>query len=292
VATRPISHMIYPARIPNCGGIGLKAEHYLALLESKPDLGFLEVHAENYMGDGGAPHRYLTALRELFPISLHGVGLSIGGPRELDFNHLRRLKELNDRYQPALFSEHLAWSTHDVGYLADLLPLPYTETTLDRVCDHIDETQRFMKRQMLLENPSSYLTFEESTYSETDFICEIVRRTGCGLLFDVNNVYVSAHNLKMDPRAYIADYPIQHVQEIHLAGHDQAIDGNGETVLIDAHGTAVVEDVWALFSDVIHRSGPLPTLIERDNNVPPLAALVDEAHYANRMMTQRTGKAA
>ncbi len=278
--------------LSNRGGIGLKAEHYRDLLETKPDIGFLEIHAENYMGDGGAPHRYLTALREHYPISLHGVGLSIGGSRPLDHDHLRRLKRLEDIYQPGLFSEHLAWSTHEAGYLADLLPLPYTEITLERACNHIDETQRFMKRQMLLENPSSYLVFEESTYSETDFIREIVKRTGCGLLFDINNVYVSVHNLKTDARSYIADYPLQFVQEVHLAGHDIAIDGDGDTVLIDAHGSPVVDDVWDIYAEVIARTGPLPTLIERDNNLPELASLVAEAHKADHYMSQCHGLAA
>jgi uncharacterized protein len=283
---------VMQSRIPARGGIGLKSEHYRDLLARKPEIGFLEIHAENYMGDGGAPHRYLAALRDIYPISLHGVGLSIGGPRALDMDHLRRLKVLDDIYQPALFSEHLAWSTHEAGYLADLLPLPYTEKTLERVCDHIDETQGVMKRQLLLENPSSYLTFDESCYSETDFIREIVKRTGCGLLFDINNVFVSAHNLKTDARSYIADYPLQFVQEIHLAGHDVSIDDSGETVLIDAHGSPVADDVWALYADVILRTGPLPTLIERDNNVPELSLLVAEANKANSIMLQRHGVAA
>ncbi len=274
------------------GGVGLKAEHYHDLLARKPDIGFLEIHAENYMGGGGAPHRYLSALREIYPVSLHGVGLSIGGPRTLDMDHLLRLKKLDEVYQPSLFSEHLAWSTHEAGYLADLLPLPYTESTLGRVCDHIDEAQHFMKRQMLLENPSSYLAFEESSYSETDFIREIVKRTGCGLLFDINNVFVSAHNLKTDARSYIADYPLQFVQEIHLAGHDMVLDDSGESVLIDAHGSQVVDDVWALYAEVVAHTGPLPTLIERDNNVPELAALVSEAHKADHIMLQRHGIAA
>ncbi len=278
--------------IPNRGGIGLKAEHYRQLIEDKPDIGFLEIHAENYMGDGGMPHRYLSALREIYPISLHGVGLSIGGSRPLDLDHLQRLKNLNEIYQPGQFSEHLAWSTHETGYLADLLPLPYTESTLECVCNHIDQTQRFMKRQMLLENPSSYLMFEESSYSETDFIREIVKRTGCGLLFDINNVFVSAHNLKTDAGSYIADYPLEFAQEIHLAGHDVAQDASGDSVLVDAHGSPIVDDVWALYAHVISRTGPLPTLIERDNNVPELAALVAEAHKSDRIMSQRQGLAA
>ncbi|MFN0194522.1 MAG: DUF692 domain-containing protein [Aestuariivirga sp.] len=269
------------AAIPARAGLGLKAEHYRTILEDKPSLGFFEIHAENYMGDGGAPHRYLTAIREDYPISLHGVGLSIGGSKGLSKEHLSRLKNLNERYVPGLFSEHLAWSTHDLGYVSDLLPLPYTATTLKRVCDHIDETQSYLKRQMLLENPSSYLSFSESSFSEADFIREVAQRTGCGLLLDVNNVYVSAANLKVSASEYLASYPIHLVQEIHLAGHDATNDTDGVPVLIDAHGSDVSEDVWTLYANVIARTGPLPTLIERDNNVPPFAELLAEARRAD-----------
>jgi uncharacterized protein (UPF0276 family) len=275
--------MAIPA-IPPRAGIGLKSEHYLGILENRPNLGFFEIHAENYMGEGGPPHRYLSAIRESYPISLHGVGLSIGGRRPLDAAHLKRLKHLNALYQPGLFSEHLAWSTHETGYLSDLLPLPYTQQTLKRVCEHIDETQTFIGRQMLLENPSSYLGFAESTLSEAQFISEIVRRTGCGLLLDVNNVFVSARNLKTSPQAYIAEYPLAHVQEIHLAGHDVTADAAGDELLIDAHGSEVAEDVWNLYEAVVARAGPLPTLIERDNNVPPLEQLVAEAKRANEIL--------
>lgn len=278
--------------IPRRAGLGLKAEHYRDILGAAPDLGFFEIHAENYMGDGGPPHRYLTAIRERYPISLHGVGLSIGGPGPLDRAHLARLRRLADRYEPGLFSEHLAWSTHDTGYLSDLLPLPYTAETLRRVCDHIDQTQDSMGRQMLLENPSSYLSFVESSFSEIQFIAEIVRRTGCGLLLDVNNVFVSAANLKTDPQAYIAAYPLQHVQEIHLAGHDAVADIAGEPLLIDAHGSEVAGDVWALFDSVIRQTGPLPSLIERDNNLPPLAALVAEARMADAILQRHAREAA
>lgn len=279
-------------KIPARSGLGLKAEHYRAILDTAPDLGFFEIHAENYMGDGGPPHRYLSAIRERYPVSLHGVGLSIGGRGPLDRDHLKRLRALSDRYQPGLFSEHLAWSTHDSGYLSDLLPLPYTAETLQRVCDHIDETQEAMGRQMLLENPSSYLTFEESTIAEADFIAEIARRTGCGLLLDVNNVFVSAKNLKTDALSYIDAYPLQHVQEIHLAGHDAMTDAEGEDLLIDAHGSQVAPGVWGLYAEVLARTGPLPSLIERDNNVPPLDALLDEARLADSMISQCQSRAA
>lgn len=267
--------------IPARGGLGLKAEHYRAVLAAKPELGFFEIHAENYMGEGGPPHRYLTAIRQDYPLSLHGVGLSIGGNRPLDKSHLQRLRALIERYQPGLFSEHLAWSTHDTGYLSDLLPLPYTASTLTQVCAHIDETQSALGRQMLLENPSIYLSFDESSYSEADFIAETVRRTGCGLLLDVNNVFISAANLKTSVLAYIDAYPLAHVQEIHLAGHDVTTDTEGETLLLDTHGADVADPVWELYAEVIARTGPLPTLIERDNNVPALEDLVAEARRAD-----------
>ena len=185
-------------RIPARGGVGLKAEHYRTIVETLPDVGFFEVHAENYMGAGGPPHRYLSAIRERYPLSLHGVGLSIGADRPLDEDHLQRLKRLIERYRPGLFSEHLAWSSHDSSFLNDLLPVPYTAETLTRVIEHIDQVQNALRRQMLLENPSTYLAFAESTYSEIDFIAEVVRRTGCGLLLDVNNVYVASTNQEWD----------------------------------------------------------------------------------------------
>jgi uncharacterized protein len=273
-------------------GLGLKPEHYRDILATQPDVGFFEIHAENYMGAGGPPHRYLSEIRSRYEISLHGVGLSIGGPAPLDRAHLQRLKDLDRRYRPFLFSEHLAWSTHETGYLSDLLPLPYTDVTLARVCDHIAETQEFMGRQMLLENPSSYLAFEESTYDEPAFIAEVVRRTGCGLLLDVNNVFVSARNLGGECRGYIAGYPLEHVQEIHLAGHDLRRDPAGADLLIDAHGSDVAAEVWSLYGAVIDRTGLLATLIERDNNIPPLAELLGEASRATAIMAQARSRAA
>lgn len=270
--------------IPARAGLGLKAEHYGDILETSPDVGFFEIHAENYMGAGGPPHRYLRQIRERYPLSLHGVGLSIGGTKPLDRDHLAKLKSLSQRYEPGLFSEHLAWSTHDAGYLSDLLPLPYTRATLRHVCDHIDETQSTMGRQMLLENPASYLTFEESAMSEADFIREVAARTGCGLLLDVNNVFVSARNLGTSASDYLDAYPLGAVQELHLAGHDVRSDAAGAELLIDSHAAPVCESVWALYGDVIARTGPLPTLLERDNDVPPLAQLVAEAGNAERLL--------
>ncbi len=270
--------------IPPRAGVGLKAEHYRHIVEIKPDVGFFEVHAENYMGAGGPPHRYLTAIRECYPLSLHGVGLSIGADRPLDGRHLQRLKGLIARYEPGLFSEHLAWSSHDTGFLNDLLPLPYTHETLDRVCVHIDEVQEVLGRQMLLENPSTYLAFEESTYSETDFIAEVARRTGCGLLLDVNNVHVASTNQQWDATSYIDAYPLAHVQEIHLAGYTREMDELGWPLLIDTHDRPVDEIVWGLFEHTIRRVGSKPTLIEWDADVPTWPNLEAEAERAEAIM--------
>jgi uncharacterized protein len=273
-------------RIPPRAGIGLKPQHYSEVLGERPDFAFFEVHAENYMGLGGAPHHYLAKIREHYPISLHGVALSIGGTQALNRDHLARLKALLDRYDCGLFSEHLAWSTHEDAYLDDLLPLPYTRETLDHVCDHIDETQDFLGRRMLLENPSTYVQFRESTMSELEFIAAVAKRTGCGLLLDVNNVFVSCVNHKMDAVAYIDAFPIAHVGEFHLAGHDERLDDAGEPLLIDAHGSAVIDPVWALYEHALARTGPIPTLIERDANVPPVAELLSEAMRANQCLAR------
>ncbi|MDE5444843.1 DUF692 family protein [Bradyrhizobium sp. CSA207] len=271
-------------RIPPRGGVGLKAEHYRTIIETRPDIGFFEVHAENHMGAGGPPHRYLSAIREHYPLSLHGVGLSIGADRPLDLDHLQRLKQLIERYEPGLFSEHLAWSSHDTGFLNDLLPVPYTTETLARVSEHIDQIQEFLGRPMLLENPSTYLTFTESTYSEIDFIAEVVQRTRCGLLLDVNNVYVASTNQNWDPIAYIDAYPLAHVQEIHLAGHTREADEKGRPLLIDTHNRPVDEIVWNLFAHTLARIGPIPTLIEWDADLPTWMTLQQEALRAEAIM--------
>lgn len=278
-------------------GVGLKAEHYRTIMETSPDIGFFEVHAENYMGAGGPPHRYLSAIRKRYPLSLHGVGLSIGAERPLDRDHLARLRRLIDRYSPALFSEHLAWSSHDEGFLNDLLPLPYTDETLARVVEHIDQVQDVLNRQILLENPSTYLAFAESSWPETEFVAEIVRRSGCGLLLDVNNVHVACTNQSWDPIAYLAAYPLSHVQEIHLAGYAPDADEEGRPLLIDAHDRPVAEVVWDLYARVVEAIGPAPTLIEWDADLPDWPTLKAEADRAERIMrgadrTRRTMAAA
>lgn len=229
------------------------------------------------MGDGGPPHRYLSAISERYPLSLHGVGLSIGGSRSLDKAHLARLQRLIERYRPASFSEHLAWSTHDGGYFNDLLPLPYTAETLDRVCAHVEDVQETLGTRMLLENPSTYLLFEESTIDEIDFLQTISERTGCGLLLDVNNVMVSAINHRLDPYEYIRRFPVERVGEIHLAGYDETADEAGERLAIDAHASTVRDDVFALYEFTLGRTGPMPTLVEWDNDVPDFPTLHAEA---------------
>ncbi|WP_170523028.1 MNIO family bufferin maturase [Ruegeria arenilitoris] len=267
-------------RLPAAPGVGYKPQHYAEILDQPGPVGWLEIHAENYMGDGGRPLAQLRHLSERFPISVHGVGLSIGGESPLDAEHLARLKHLVGWLNPASFSEHLAWSTHDSQFLNDLLPLPYTDATLARICDHIDQVQETVGRQMLLENPSSYLAFAESTWSEPDFLREVAHRTGCGLLLDVNNVFVSATNLNYSPQAYIDAYPLDQVGEIHLGGHDEDQDDHGQPLLIDSHGRAVVDPVWALLDYVLDQSGPKPVLIEWDNDVPDWPTLRAEAERA------------
>ncbi|MHA6298608.1 MNIO family bufferin maturase [Devosia sp. CAU 1758] len=270
--------------LPARPGLGLKPQHYAQIIAERPDLGFFEVHAENYMGEGGPPHRYLGAICDHYALSLHGVGLSIGGEAPLDLDHLARLRALVERYKPASFSEHLAWSSHDGAYLNDLLPVPYTPRTLDRVASHVDQVQQALGHPMLLENPSTYVLFEESTIDEVDFLAAIATRTGCGLLLDVNNVMVSAVNHRLDPFAYIDRFPIQHVGEIHLAGYDETTDDAGERLLIDAHGSRVGPDVFALFSHTIARTGALPTLIEWDNDVPAFDVLMDEVRLVDAVL--------
>lgn len=272
------------ARLPGRAGAGFKPQHADAILADDFRIGFLEVHAENYMGAGGHPHRFLTRMREDFPLSIHGVGLSIGSPTGLDPEHLARLKTVVDRYQPEQVSEHLAWSTHDSHFLNDLLPVPYDQTTLDRVCDHIDQVQEALGRRMLLENPSTYLGFEASTMSETDFIRAIARRTGCGLLLDINNVHVSATNHGYGARDYLADFPLLCVEEIHLAGHAEDIDDAGLPLLIDSHDRPVDDLVWDLYDHVIARLGPLPTLVEWDNEVPDWPVLKRQAQRADAVL--------
>jgi uncharacterized protein (UPF0276 family) len=278
------------SRLPERAGLGLKPEHYRDIHEGRPDVGFFEVHAENYMGAGGPPHRHLEAIAERYPLSLHGVGLSIGGEGDLDREHLKRLRRLADRYRPASFSEHLAWSTHDSAYLNDLLPLPYTEATLERVARHVGEAQEAVGQRLLLENPSTYVLFEESTIDEIDFLARLAARSGCGLLLDVNNVMVSAVNHRLDPVAYLDRFPAELVGEIHLAGYDEAVDGAGDRLLIDAHGSPVKADVIELYRYALRRTGPVATLIEWDNDVPSFEVLFAEARKADAILAEERSR--
>ncbi|MBE0550659.1 MAG: DUF692 domain-containing protein [Rubrivivax sp.] len=273
------------ASLPWRAGIGLKPQHFRDVLATRPDIGFFEVHAENYMVDGGPFHHYLGRIREHYPLSLHGVGLSIGGEGALDESHLDRLAALVRRYEPASFSEHLAWSSHGGTFFNDLLPVPYDRPTLDRVCRHIDRVQERLRRRMLLENPSTYVEFESSTLSETQFLREVLQRTGCGLLLDVNNVYVSCTNHGRDALACLHELPLASVGEVHLAGFARDQDAAGAPLLIDSHGSPVDDAVWGLYAQVIDRLGPVPTLLERDNDVPALSTLLAEAGRAEDMLT-------
>lgn len=270
--------------LPASVGVGYKPQHLNDILDDAGPVAWLEIHAENYMGDGGPAIAQLKRLSEQFPISCHGVGLSIGSEGPLDKDHLARLKKLVNWLDPASFSEHLAWSSHDVGFLNDLLPVPYDEATLSKVSEHIDQVQEAVGRQMLLENPSTYVQFARSTMEETDFLREVVARTGCGLLLDVNNVFVSATNQNYHPKAYLDAFPTEHVGEIHLGGHEEDSDEHGAPLLIDAHNNPVVDPVWALYDYTLSLTGPIATLIEWDNDVPQWSELRDEAVRAQETL--------
>ncbi len=263
----------------DCVGIGLRLPHVSEIAATRPRLGFLEVHAENYMAETPALGRLLE-LRRDYPVSLHGVALSLGSAEELDRGHLVRFKALIERVEPMLVSEHLAWSAIGGAYLNDLLPLPYTEESLGLFCRHVEEAQERLGRRLLIENPSSYLRYRYSPIPEAEFLAAVVRRTGCGILCDVNNIHVSARNFEFDPFAYLEALLIEAIGEIHLAGHHVAEDVG---ILIDDHGSRVVEPVWALYAAALRRFGPVPTLVEWDTNLPALEVLLDEAHHAEEL---------
>lgn len=273
--------------LPARAGIGLKPQHFQDVLATRPGVGFFEVHAENYMVDGGPMHHWLGRIREHYPLSLHGVGLSLGAEMPPDEAHVDRLARLIDRYQPASFSEHLAWSTHREVFLNDLLPVAYDGETLARVCRHIDRVQERLGLRMLLENPSTYVEFERSTMDEATFLAEVLRRTGCGLLLDVTNAHVSCTNHGRDVGAYLDALPLAAVGEIHLAGFAEDTDAAGDPLLIDHHGSAVAEIVWGLYAGVISRIGARPTLLERDNDVPSFGTLKTEALQAQALLAAR-----
>jgi hypothetical protein len=271
--------------IPARAGIGLRAGHYRDLAETLPDIGWIEVHGENYMGAGGSPRRWLAAFRERYPVSLHGIGLSLGTAGPLDTRHLARLAALADWIAPGLVSEHLSWSAANGAFLDDLLPLPYTEESLAVFAAHVAEMQDALGRRVLIENPSAYMRYTHSTIPEIEFLNAVCDRTGCRVLLDVNNAYVSALNLGFDPAAYLDAVPAERIGEIHLAGHRET-DVDGRTLRIDDHGSRVRPEVWALYERVIERVGPIPTLIEWDSDLPALSVLLDEAARADRIMAR------
>jgi uncharacterized protein len=277
--------------IPARAGIGLRAPHYRALLDLLPKIAWLEVHSENYFGAGGRPLEYLERARAHYPISLHGVGLSLGSTDSLNRLHLAKLKELIDRIEPGLVSDHLSWSSVNGRYLNDLLPLPYTEAALAHFCQRVDEAQDFLGREILIENPSTYLEYRESNIPEREFLRAVAEVTGCGILLDVNNIHVSAANHGFDAPHYIDSIPARFVKEIHLAGFTRNETDSGE-ILVDTHSKPVAEPVWALYAHALARYGAVPTLIEWDTDLPALGVLVAEAFHAESLMDGRRVRAA
>lgn len=278
----------WPAQsIPATAGIGLRSEHYQEVLNRKPEVGWLEVHSENFFGEGGVPHYYLSEIRSHYPISFHGVGLSLGSVDELSKEHLKKLKTIIQRYQPGLVSEHLSWSSVDGQFFNDLLPLPYTEESLTLLSDRICETQNYLGREILIENPSTYLEFQHSTIPETEFIDAVTRKSGCGLLLDINNVFVCASNHGFDALTYLQEIPIDIVREIHLAGHTVNEFDDGR-ILIDTHNQRVCKEVWGLYAAAVNRFGRVPTLIEWDTDLPMLDVLIEEAGIAQNTINNYT----
>jgi uncharacterized protein len=275
--------------LPARAGIGLRSPHVGEVLAARPALPWLEVHPENYLG-GGPAVRALLTIRGHYPLSVHAVGLSVGSADGVDRRHLGRIKDLVDRVEPSLVSEHLAWSQVGGAYLNHLLPLPYTEESLAVVSRNIDAAQTALGRRVLIENPSGYLRFAMSTIPEPEFLVALVQRTGCGLLCDLNNIYVTSENLGVDPVAYLDAIPPEAVGELHLAGHS-ANDADGRTILIDDHGSPVSPAVWALYDHALDRFGPLPTLIEWDTDIPPLEVLLGEAQRADARLQRATSDA-
>ena len=273
--------------LPSVAGIGLRSPHVAQVRRDRPPLGWLEVHSENYFVDGGPALAALEAIRADYPISLHGVGLSLGSADALDAGHLGQLKRLAARVEPALISEHLCWGRIDGRHLNDLLPLPFTDEALAVCCDRIDAVQAALGRVLLVENVSAYLRFTSDAMAEWEFVAAVARRTGCKLLFDVNNVYVNAINHGFDPRIYLAAIPGEAVAEIHLAGFDAS-----GPCLIDTHGTRVAPPVWALYRAAIDRFGAKPTLIEWDTDLPGLGVLQDEAAIAQSILEEADAVAA
>lgn len=280
-----------PGPIPACAGIGLRSVHHRALLDERPAVGWLEAHTENYFHEGGPAARALERARADYPLSLHGVGLGLGSAEGVDREHLARVKRAIARFEPALVSEHACWGRADGEFFNDLLPLPYTDEAVALLSRQVAQAQDFLGRRLLIENVSAYVAFEHSHLDEWEFLAAVARESGCGLLLDVNNVYVSARNLGIDAQAFIQGLPRESVGEIHLAGHARVATGQGE-VLVDDHGSAVCDEVWELYRFAIARLGPRPTLIEWDTQIPELARLVAESRRADDILGVRHGLAA
>ena len=272
-----------PLPIPARAGIGFRPQHIDDFLTAPPDVAWIEVHAENYFVEGGPRIQALEKLRQTYPLSIHGVGLSLAST--LKSEDVAEFKVLVDKFEPGLISEHLAWTADESVYYNDLLPFPYTEETLETVCQNIDRVQSALGRKILVENPSTYLRFKDSTIPEWEFLREVTRRSGCGLLLDVNNVHITSTNHTFDSEAYISELPLSEVGEIHVAGHT-ARSMAGQTLLIDDHAGPVSEPVWELFRATLKRIGPCPTLVEWDNNVPPLASLLEQASIAENWLNE------
>ena len=279
------------SEIPISAGIGLRGPHMIELQEANPNVGWLEVHSENFFGDGGAPIHYLMKIRQDYPISLHGVGLSLGSSDPLNRGHLSRLQRLIDQVEPGLISEHLSWGSIDGVYFNDLLPLPYTEESLKHFSERVLQVQDNLRRNILIENTSNYLSYRHSVIPEWEFLSEICRRTGAGLLLDVNNVYVSAFNLNFNPIEFLASIPGEVVAEIHLAGHTEKSFPDG-ILLINDHASPVSQAVWELYLDTLDLIGDRPTLIEWDSELPVLSELVGEANTAQQYLDSRNARIA
>lgn len=278
--TPPLKEAVKPKPIPARAGIGLRADHYQEILDTLPDVGWMEVHSENYFGDGGRPLYYLERIAEHYPLSFHGVGMSIGSTDKLNITHLEKLKKLIKRFQPALVSEHLSWGSFQGRHFNDLFPMPYTKEALSHMVKQVKYIQEYLEQQILIENVSSYLQFECSTIPEWDFISELAEKSACGVLLDVNNVYVNARNHGIDAWQFINAIPQHIVKEIHLAGHTVK-QVEGSEILIDTHNKRVTDEVWELYATAIERFHDVPTLIEWDTDLPPLTLLVGEAHRAD-----------
>jgi len=276
-----MTHSFSSLKAPAKAGVSLKHCYYEEIIENKPAIDFFEVHSENYMSEGGCSLAWLEAIREFYPISLHGVSLSLGTAQKLDKDHLKKLKSLIERIDPFLVSDHLSWSVIDGTYLNDLLPIPYTKESLEVMSNHILEAQNYLGRTLLIENPSSYLYFPKNEYSEPQFLTELVNKTGCKLLLDVNNIYVSSHNNKFDPDEYLEKIPLKSIEEIHLAGHNRS-----QQFYIDDHGCHVQEEVWELYKKALKRFGIIPALIEWDDNIPELGVLLSEAEKAKNYQVE------